>query len=77
MHFARIGGFPLYIALAFGAASLLGLGAILAAIGMLADMLDRQRFNQEELVAYARRAYYGGERRDALSTSGLRRRRWG
>ena len=58
-------------------AALLGVSAILAAIGMLADMLDRQRFNQEELIAYARKAYYDPERRDALSESGLRPRRWG
>lgn len=67
----------LAVALIGAAAALLGLSAILAAIGMLADMLDRQRFNQEELIAYARKAYYDAERRDALSTPGLRPRRWG
>jgi len=58
-HYLRTGGFSPYKVIGFLGGGLNVCGILVAGLGLLADMLDRIRGNQERLLYYHKRQFFG------------------
>lgn len=62
VHYLRSGGFSPYKAVGFAGATLNLCGILVAGLGLLADMLDRIRANQERILYYHKRHMFDRNR---------------
>lgn len=62
VHYLRTGAFTPFKAVGFAGGTLNVCGILLAGLGLLADMLDRIRGNQERLLYYHKRQLFGAPR---------------
>jgi hypothetical protein len=70
-HYLKTGTFTPYKVVGFTGAALNIVGILLAGLGLLADMLDRIRANQERILYFHKKSAYDGPRTERPSKAPL------
>jgi len=72
-HYLETGGFSPYKVVGFTGAALNIVGILLAGLGLLADMLDRIRRNQERILYFHKKSTYDGPRTEGPAEAQMKR----